>query len=166
MLKPGGLLCLVVHHAGSKVLAHNRARREALHWAAHESGWVGKALNLARSRVALPLSTPPAFRSAAAEGAARYPDQSVAWEFLTGLTQVLDLGPPGDGEAMIAQLVARADDELARLDALAGAACDEARVQELNDALEQAGVSLDPPRTIDEPDGVPLAWRIEGRKQA
>jgi ubiquinone/menaquinone biosynthesis C-methylase UbiE len=166
VLRPGGTLCLVIHHDRSRVLGHNRARREALHWAAYESGWVAKALNFARSRTALPLPTPPAFRSAGAEGVARFPNQSVAWEFLTGLVQVLDLGQPRRGEAIIRQLAARADDELARLDALAGAACDEARLAELTGALAEAGVDLDPARTIDEPDGVPLAWLIEGRRRA
>ena len=164
VLAPGGALCLVIHHHRSKVLGHNRARRTALHWAAYESGWIGKALSFARGRLVLPMPTPPGFRSAAAEGATRYPDQPVAWEFLTGLAQVLELAPPREGEAMIGQLLARAADELSRLDALAAAACDEARLAELASGLEGAGLRLDPVETIDEPDGVPLAWLVEGRK--
>lgn len=166
VLGPGGMLCMVIHHHRSKVLTHNRARRDALHWAAHESGWVDRALNLARSRIALPLPTPATFRSAAADGAARYPDQSVAWEFLTGLTQVLDLGPPREGEAMINKLVARADEELLRVDALAAAACDEARLAEVTRGLQEGGVRLEPVRTVDEPDGSALAWLVQGRKPA
>lgn len=164
VLRPGGMLVLVIHHDRSKVLSHNRARREALRWAARESGWVDKALNFARSRLALSLPVPPTFRAAAAEGAARFPGQQVAWEFLTGLAQVLELAPAREAEAMLSQLVARAEDELGRLAALAEAACDEERLADLTDALEGAGVRLEPLRTIEENDGVPLAWLVEGSK--
>lgn len=164
VLRPGGSLCLLVHHAQSNVLRHNQARRDALRWAAHESGWVGRALNLARSRRAVALPTPPTFRSAAAEAVARFPTQPVASEFLGGLAQVLEAGPPHAGEAMIRKLVDRADGERARLDALIEAACDSDRLAQLTDALEQAGVSIASRRTIDEPRGAPLAWLVEGRK--
>lgn len=164
VLGRGGALCLVIHHGGSRVLTHNRARRAALHWAAYDSGWVDKALAFARGRLVLPMPAPLTFRAAAAEAAARYPEQSVAWEFLTGLAQVLELASPREGEAMIEQLVARAGDELGRLDALAGAACDGGRLAELTGALEGAGVRLEPVRTIDELDGAPLAWLVKGRK--
>jgi hypothetical protein len=164
VLRRGGALCMVLHHADSKVLSHNRARRDALRWAAHESGWVPKAANLARTRLTLPLPTPPAFRAAPAEAAARFPEQSVGWEFLTGLAQVLEVRGPSGGEAAVRQLLARADGELARLDALIEAACDAARMTEITQALERHGVELAPVRVIDEPDGTPLAWRLDGRK--
>lgn len=164
VLRPGGAVCMVLHRADSKVLRHNRARRDALHWAAHESGWVTKAINLARTRLTLPLPTPPAFRTAPAEAAARFPEQSVAWEFLTGLAQVLEVQGPAGGEVAVQQLLARADGELARLDALIEAACDAARLAEFTQALERHAVELAPVRAISEPDGAPLAWLVEGRK--
>lgn len=166
VLCPGGALCFLVHHAGSNVVRHNLARREALRWAAHESGWVAKAINLARSRRAIALPVPPSFRAAAGEAAERYPTQSAAWEFLTGLAQVLELTPAASGEAGVQDLVARAEGELARLDALIGAACDADRLAELTTALERGGVQLAPLRTVDEPGGAPLAWLIEGSAAA
>lgn len=166
VLRPGGALCLLLHHAGSKVLLHNRARRDALHWAARESGWVTKAVNLARTRKAIAMPTPPTFRAAAASSVARFPTQPAAWEFLTGLAQVLELVPRADGEAAVLQLLARAEGELARLDALVAAACDTDRLAELTDALTQGGIELAPVRTVDEADGTPLAWHIAGRKSA
>ena len=108
------------------------------------------------------LPTPAAFRAAPAEASARFPGQSVAWEFLTGLVQVLDNpGQPG-GEGTLSQLVARADHELARLDALAAAACDPSRLARLTDALRRSGIELAPVQIISEPDGTPLAWYVQG----
>lgn len=166
VLRPGGALCLLVHHAQSNVLRHNRERRDALQWAAHDSGWASKAANVARTRMAAALPVPPAFRAAAADAALRFPGQSAAWEFLTGLAQVLELGPRSGAEAGVGQLVVRADGELARLDALIGAACDADRLAELTGALARGGVQLAPVRTVDEPGGAPLAWVVEGRKAA
>lgn len=161
VLRPGGYLCLIIHHNKSNVVAHNRARREALQWAAHGSGWTEKALNVAKARRTLFLPTPPAFGTAPAEGAALFPGQSVAWEFLTGLKQLLDSGAP---EGQITRLAFQADEEIVRLDALLSAACDGARLARLTAALDRSGIKLAPPRTIDEPDGALLAWLIEGRK--
>ncbi len=164
VLRPGGTIGMLLHHADSNVLRHNRARRAALGWAACDSGWVGKAINLARTRMAIALPVPPAFRAAPAEAAARFPEQSAAWEFLTGLAQILERVAPPDSEAAIMQLAARAEAELTRLDELLGAACDADRLAELTRAFVSAGVQIAPVRTIDEPDGVPLAWWVEGRK--
>lgn len=165
VLRHGGRLCMILHHAESEVLRHNRARRGALQWAAHESGWPVKAANLARLQLVAAMPMPPAFRAAPAEAAARFPAQSVAWEFLTGLVQVLEAGLGGDNEAGVRQLVDRADDELARLAALEAAACDQGRIEELCDALERGGVSVTPPRPIVVPDGGLLAWVVEGLRE-
>lgn len=161
VLRTGGRLCLLIHHNKSEVIRHNRARREALHWASRESGWTEKALNIARARRTMVMPTPPAFRTASAEAATRFPDQSAAWEFLTGLNQLMEAGAP---ESVIRQLAARADGELARLDALMAAACDVSRLTQLTSSLENAGITLEPQRTIDEPNNTPIAWLIEGRK--
>lgn len=164
VLRPRGTLCMLAHHADSRVLSHNRARRDALRWAAYESGWVERALNLTRTRQVMALATPPAFRSATADARLQFPEQSVAAEFLTGLVQILDLAHPQRSEGMIRQLLARADGEIARLDALLAAACDGDRLRQLTQGLEQAGMNLAPVGTVDEADGVPLAWHLEGHK--
>lgn len=161
VLRHKGQLCLLVHHSESEVIRHNRARSEALHWAAHQSGWVEKALSVANARRTMRLPTPPAFRAAPEEAAAQFPGQSVAWEFLTGLNQLLEAGAPGE---QIAHLRGRADGELGRLDSLLAAACGTERLARLAGAFTDAGIALDPLQTIAEPGGKPLAWRIEGRK--
>lgn len=161
VLRSGGHLCLLVHHSGSEVVRHNRARREALHWAARESGWLDKARSVVRARQTFAMPTPPAFRAAPNEGRTRYPAQSVAWELLTGLSQLLDSGV---SEAGLTEFSARADGELQRLSALLAAACDVERLALLTGALKKAGVALEAVRTVDEPGGAPLAWHVAGRK--
>lgn len=163
----GGRICLVVHHADSEVLRHNRARHAALRWALIESGHMDMAANLVAARANLPLPTPATFRSAPADAAARFPDQSAAAEFLTGLLQLLDagLGRPGIKLPGLSELAARAEGELSRLEALFAAACDEERLALLTDALVQGGVALAPIDMVCERDGgAPLAWLVEGQR--
>lgn len=167
VLRTGGRLCLVVHHAGSRVIAHNRARRDALIWAVRESGWVAKALTLATTRAAMAIPTPAAFRAAPNEAMARFPGQSAGWEFLTGLAQILDATAHASGgaaQAGVRDLVARGEGEVARLDALLAAACDDLRLVTLTEALTVNGVVIDPVATADETDSSPLAWVITGRR--
>lgn len=165
--RPGAHICFILHHADSPVLRHNRDRLKALRWAAHESGWMEKAANLVRARAAAALPTPAAFRTAPGEAAKHFPGQSVGPEFLTGLVQLLDagLGRPGAAVPGLTVLSERANDEIGRLDALLGAACDADRLAVLTRALAYGGVALAPVGTIDErPGGEPLAWLVEGRR--
>ncbi|WP_133364793.1 class I SAM-dependent methyltransferase [Qipengyuania sediminis] len=164
VLRPGGALCLICHHARSPVLRHNNARRAALGWAARESGWWGKALAFARARRAVPMPVPASFAAAPAEGQKRHPDQPVAWEFLTGIAQILHLVPAHEAESALQRLLRSGEDELARLDALAVAALDDHRLATLAGACAAAGVTLAPAATIKIPEGDPLAWLIQGRK--
>ena len=162
-----GQICFIVHHADSPVLRHNRDRARALRWVAHDSGWMDKAANLVRARATTALPTPDAFRTAAHEAEALFPGQSVVGEFLVGLVQLLDagLGRPGVALPGLDALTERANEELGRLEALFGAACDALRLNALTDALSQGGFSLAPVATIDDrPGGDPLAWLIEGRR--
>lgn len=161
VLNSGGWICLLIHNDESNVVGHNRARRHALHWAAKESGWVEKALSVANARRTFRLPTPPAFGAAPNDAAVRFPEQSAAWEFLTGLHQLL---VSGASELQISALVRQANSELARIDALLTAACDATRIARLTQALTGAGMILEPTRTVDEPSGVPLAWHLRGRK--
>ena len=165
--RPGAHICFVLHHGDSPVLRHNRERLKALRWAAKDSGWVDKAANLVCARATAAIPTPAAFRMAAAEASERFPAQSVGPEFFAGLIQLLDagLGRPGASVPGLKALIQRADDEIGRLEALLGAACDTQRLTELTDALTRGGIALAPVGTIDErPGGEPLAWLVEGRR--
>jgi ubiquinone/menaquinone biosynthesis C-methylase UbiE len=161
VLQHGGYIYMLVHHTGSKVLEHNRARHAALRWAAFESGWVDKALSIAHARMSMAMPTPAAFGSAAAEARARFPQQTAAWEFLTGLNQLLSAGTTAPH---IAALQQQAERELIRLETLFAAACDDTRLSLLTGALEKCGLKIDPPDSVDEPDGTALAWLVKGRR--
>lgn len=163
--KPGGRFRFVVHHAGGPIVAHNRARREALIWARDESGALDRANRLARARQGMRLPTPPSFRAAVDEARARFPDQQAAAEFQAAILQTLDMGasrPPTETVEVLAEIGRRAGDEIGRLAALAGAARDEAGIQSLVGQLSGAGWMVEEPTTVTNADG-PLAWRLDGR---
>jgi SAM-dependent methyltransferase len=168
VLKPGGTLSFVVHHAQSPIVAHNRARLEALRWAWSESGMLEKARSLARSRRVAALPTPRQFSEAAAQARGLFPAQPVAWEFLTAITQTLDMGlgrPESEVLGVLDTLAERASGETARLEQLQAAACDEGRVAALGEALGAGGVSMQPPGILTPGGGAhPLAWSLTGTK--
>ncbi|MDQ8756474.1 methyltransferase domain-containing protein [Sphingosinicella sp. LHD-64] len=164
VLKPGGRFRFVVHHADGPIVAHNRARREAIAWARDESGVLPRARQLARARLGARLPTPASFRVAVEDARARFPGQSAAAEFQAAILQTLDMGasrPPAETLEVLAEIERRAGEEIGRLDALAGAAQDEDGVRTIVGQLYAAG--LDPDEaTIVIDAGVPLAWRLDG----
>ena len=168
VLRPGGLVRLVIHHRDSVVLRHNLGRLAALRWAARDSGWPGKANTLARGRMVAPLPTPAAFHRAPGEARERFPGQSAAWELLTATVQVLDAGlahPPEATLAKLAELAARAEGEIARLEALERAACNEAQLNGLLEALAAGGVEVGRSAVLHTPRGSDvLAWSVEARR--
>lgn len=170
VLRSGGRCQLVVHHAESPVVRHNLARLAALRWASLDSGLLAKARAFARSRQALALPTPAAFGEAIGEARQRFPEQSVAAEFLTGVVQVLDSGrfaPAERTAALLDDLGARSADEISRLEDLARAVCDNARIEGLASALRTHGLRVDPPAELRERDAAPpFAWRVRGEKPA
>ncbi|MDP8993778.1 MAG: class I SAM-dependent methyltransferase [Pseudomonadota bacterium] len=169
VLKPGGRLLFVVHRSDGSILAHNLPRREALVWAL-EGGWLAKARALAAARRGAPLPTPPAFRTAAEEAQRRFPRQSVAAEFLQAVAQTLEMGrtkPPHESLEVLDTLEAKARNEIGRIDSLARAACDEARLAELAAGLREAGIAIDPPGTLAERGSKrPFAWLLSGARRS
>lgn len=168
VLKRGGRLCFVIHHAQSPIVVHNVARLKALRWASSESGMLAKARALARSRRVAALPTPRNFSEAAAQARTLFPAQPVAWEFLTAICQTLDMGlrrPEGEVLGVLDTLEQRAAGETARLEQLQAAACDEERVALLCGALRAGGLSLDPEAVLRLPgNDHPLAWLVRGTR--
>jgi len=145
-LAPGAPLLMIVHHAGSAIVAHNRARRDALRWA------IATHLAKAKAFAATGLPIPPAF----AQLPASAPHPAAA-EFLTGLVQRLYARAP------IAPLEADARGEIERIDELEAAARDSGGIAALTAELQAAGLSIDPPRPLDDPQSsLPLAWLVSG----
>lgn len=166
VLRPTGRFRFVIHHAAGPIVAHNGGRRAALAWARHDSGVLARAGQLARTRQMTRIPTPPSFRAAIEDARARFPDQSAAVEFCASVLQTLDMGaahPPSETLEVLAELERRADGEIGRLDALAGAACDEAGIGEVVGHLRAAGLGAQDARPI-KSGKTPFAWLIEGAR--
>lgn len=167
VLVSGGCFLFLVHDRAGPVVAHNRARVDALRWAAIDSGLIDKARALATARRTMPLPTPAAFRDAVGEAMRRFPGQSVAAEVSQAVLQSLSAGfSSQDSSTFIDQIERKATSELARLDALAEAARDEDGVEELVQELQNAGLEVEPARGMRNRRGDPFAWEIRGRKPA
>ena len=168
LLKPSGGLRFVLHHSASPIVAHNLERRRALAWAAVENGLIGKARALATARSRVDIPTPPAFGAAVAEAKRLFPTQDVATEFATAVWQAVELGrrsPPAETLRALSVLEGKAANEMARIDALGGAASDEYRIAGIARELAAAGVRIDEPTTLGENGaGRPLAWLLVGTK--
>lgn len=129
-----------------------------------ESGLIDKARSVANARRTLSLPTPPSFRDAVTEAARRFPDQSVGAELAQAVSQSLAPGlSPQKSLIFLDQLERKARSELARLDALAAAARDQAGAEGLVRELEEAGLEVEPPQAMENQAGVPFAWEIRGR---
>lgn len=166
VLKPGGTFRFLVHRAEGPIVAHNLARRAALHWARHESGALDRARALAAARRTARLPTPPSFRAAPDEALRRFGGQGAAAEFMAAILQTLDMGasrPPAETIEVLAELARRADEEMARLNALAGAARDEPAAQTLVAMLRGAGFDARDPAPVG-PAGEAFAWRLDGSR--
>jgi len=167
VMRPGGRCRFVIHHEGSRILAHNLARLEALRWASGGSGPIGKARNLAKARALSALPTPPLFGEAVAEARRLFPDQNVAEEFTGAVKQTLDLGRR-DVKGMLEaldELATRAANEIGRIESLAGAVRDRAGIERLAAELAAAGIVTEPPAELHEQgSGAPFAWLIDGSK--
>lgn len=166
VLRAGGSFRFVIHHAGGPIVAHNCARRAALAWARHDSGVLDRAGQLARARRMTRIPTPASFRTAVDEAGQRFPDQSAAVEFCTAILRTLDMGaahPASETLEVLAELEGRVEGEIARLDALAAAARDDAGIAGLADHLRAAGFDTPDPRPV-RSGKIPFAWLVEGAR--
>lgn len=166
--KRGGGIALIVHHADGPILAHNLARRTGLEWAVVSSNLLPRARALVAARRLAGLATPGAFKAAPAEARARFGTGSVAEEFVTAILQTLELGraaPPSQSIDVLRTLESRASNELARVSALAGAACDRGRIDQIMSQLHAAGFAMNDVRVLLEEGGkAPFAWLLHGTK--
>lgn len=166
VLRPGGRLVWICHHRDSEIVRHNSSRREALNWAAAESGLLGRAAALTQAREISPLPTPSSFTEAVLDARRRYPNQSVAAEFSQAVCQVLEQSRwslPGVAREALTELGQRAAAELARLNALNRAALDCPRADALADRLRDAGLVASPPRILAGDNSAPHAWTLAAR---
>lgn len=166
VLKPGGKLTLILHHAQGPILAHNLTRASRLDWALNQSHLLARARALVAARRLARLPTPALFKSAPAEARARFGPGSVGEEFVTAILQTLELGansPPEESLEVLQTLQNRAGNELARISALSRAACDRARIDELTAQLTAAELTMTRPGLLHEIGPEPaFAWLLGG----
>lgn len=170
VLRPGGRLRFIMHHAAGPVVAHNMARREALHWAVHASGYLERAVAFTGARELGPLPTPSSFRDAVTEARRRFPAGSVAEEFVTAILQTLELGrsgPPRVALEVLGKMRQQADNEMARIDSLKRAACDEDKAKLVQRQLRSGGLSGGEPQLLFETSGSgsPFGWLLDARRE-
>lgn len=163
-LRRGGSLLMLVHSRESEIVAHNRSRAEALRWA--RDRYLARAAAFAAAGGGLPV--PPLFRGAPAEAQREFPHQPAAGEFALGLLQRLDAGRvrgPDQARALVRSIGEEAEGELARIALLERAARDEAGVAEIARALAAAGLSVEAPGVLPDPQSRrPLAWLVSARR--
>lgn len=162
VIAPEGSFLFLGHRLDGPIVAHNRARAEALLWAIQGSGLFDRARALASARRTLPLPTPPSFRQAVADAAQRFSRGSVATEIAQAVLQSLAL-PPHDSLAAIREIERKAKAELLRLNALLAAARDEKGAVALAEELRAAGLQSDKPVSVVNRSGQPFAWKLAGR---
>lgn len=166
VLRPGGHFQFILHHREGALVRHNMARREALIWAARDSGLIDRA-KAAATAVALGLPVPPPFQTAQAEAKARFPGQGGAAEIALAVAQTLALGhrrPAGETIAALDRIAQLAEGEIERLTALQSAAADGKGI--LRHARHLAGeqLQLGAPEPLAVPGEAPFAWILAGRK--
>nr|WP_314442109.1 class I SAM-dependent methyltransferase [uncultured Sphingomonas sp.] len=165
LLRPGGSVRLLIHHLDSPVVAQGQTRREQLRWALEINSPLAKAMNFAAARMLGAVPLPDSLRQAPALAAKRFGHPSAAVEIMLGMVQVLERGGT-DAPALLRRLQGKVTAELARLDALLGAARSEAGIAVLAAELDQAGLTVTSPMPVQEPGGGALfAWLVDARRR-
>ncbi len=167
-LNAGGEFRFIVHHCDGPILAHNAPRREALHWALDESGYLAKARALAAARASASIPTPAVFREAPSEARRLFSTEPVAAEFLAAILETLERSrsrPPAEALEVLKALEDKAKNEIGRIDSLAGAACDGEGIELIVNRLRAAGLEVEAPAELSgEKAARPIAWLVSGGK--
>ncbi len=126
VLAADGEVALMTHRIDGPILAHNRARRDAIRWAVEHKQLIELARQSLSLRAAGITTIPPAVAAAPEEGTRLFGKGSAAWEIAEAIRQTLVLGR-NDSPAQVARLIeaiaAKARNELGRIDSLE-AACE------------------------------------------
>lgn len=154
VLRPGGRLRLVVHHAASPALAHNRQRRAAI------DALRGAGLFAIGRDAALGRRPEPAREAALDAAQARFAGQSIVQELPAAVGQALR-GP--NPLIAVSALERKAAMESARLAAMAAAARDAAGIAAMAARLEAGGVGAEV--AVLRTGGAEDAWVIAGARR-
>jgi SAM-dependent methyltransferase len=153
VLRPGGALSLLVHHAGSPVLSNNRNRLAVL-----------ELLLSARMQTAFCEADAPALGALLSALRERYPDDDLLCQLSRALPPRLRLPAP-DRVATWNAIGRALAPERCLLQALRASCVSEVRLNEwlhpLHAVCESMAVSV-----LRESNGDPIAWKVEGCRRA
>ena len=154
VMRPGGFLRLVCHHADSAAIVHNAARLAAMR-ALDAAGLFTMAADIATGR-----GEDATRAGAIARARQQHAAQSICEELPVALGQALGRPDPRRG---VAAITAMASAETVRLGAMVAAALDDQGVAVMLARLEAAGVKAqgEPLAVAGE---APFAWLVSGRR--
>lgn len=168
ILRPGGTVQLLVHHADGAVVRQSIRRRSALDWVAGESGIFDEAARLAGERRALCKAASSQCASVA-DGASRKQLDPVAAEVASAVRQIIFEGERAWDRlvgGMLSNLVRQVRNEVAIIAALQRVALDRAAVEKLRSILSNAGLAVASARLLEVQPGLPFAWLLQASKPA
>ncbi len=166
VLAPKGKIGLMVHCGDGPILEQSRARREQIRWALDEMGLIAKA------KAALAMgpgagAVVPLAAQGAAEGERRYGRGSAGWEIPEAVRRTLVMGgrdKPAGVIALLAQIEARARNEIGGIDSLERACAVADSRERLETAFRSASLDLLTVEAIAEPSGRAFANFLTLRK--
>lgn len=142
VVKPGGFIGLMTHRKDGPILSHNLDRQVAIRWAITDQELIKKAKGSLQMRAMGGPPVPPLIAKAPAEGAAKFGDQSAAWEIAEAIRQTLVLGArdhPAGVAGTLDEIVRQAENEMGRIASLE-AACENTASEAFEAAIAKAGL--------------------------
>lgn len=168
VLVPGGTAQMIVHRADSPIVAHNRARAEAIDWAVSQEDLPGQATRFLHSRLLGAIPLPLSLSEAPERGARIFGPSSAAWEIAEAIRRALaySVGEPAEAtHAVLERIAAQAVSERSRIDTLQAAAARAGTGEHIVAALERTGlVPIDQGALDDGKGASPFATRLTFRK--
>lgn len=135
VLRRGGTMALVTHHAAGPIVAHNRTRAAGLKWALDEARLIERAAQAVSS------DQRTAINSAPGAAAAMFGPRSAAWEIAEAIARALRM-PRFALPGTLATLERKARGEMQRINTLETAAATIAGPGLLQAALDRRGFEL------------------------
>ena len=153
VLTPDGVVALMTHRIDGPILAYNRQRREQIRWVLEEKDLPAIAKRGLALRGMGLGPVPPPVAEAPAEGARLYGSDSAAWEIAEAIRRCLAMGArdhPANVAGLIDTIVAKARNEVGRIDSLEQACQTTDDADGLESALLGAGLKEISVTAVDE----------------
>lgn len=159
VLRPGGTMALVTHHAAGPIVAHNRTRAAGLKWA------LDAARLIERAAEAVTSDQRAAVNAAPATAAAMFGPRSAAWEIAEAISRAVRM-PRSAVSGTLVTLERKARGEMQRITTLETAAAAIAEPGLFQAVLDRQGFDLvEQHAVVHRPAGLTVAdfWRFRRR---